>query len=76
MGQKTSFWWYKSVDDIIFRFKDSKLCEEFSHITSKDFQMSMMGELNFFLGPQINQSREGIFISQSKYALNLIHQEV
>lgn len=34
---------------------------------SKEFEMSMMGELNFFLGLQIKQSNEGIHISQTKY---------
>ncbi|KAL8119685.1 hypothetical protein AgCh_016975 [Apium graveolens] len=55
------------VDDIIFGSTKESLCNEFSKIMSKDFKMSMMGELNFFLGLQIKQSDEGIHISQSKY---------
>lgn len=60
------------VDDIIFGLKDFKLCEEFAHLRSKEFEIGTIGELNFFLGLQIKQSSEGIFISQSKYALKLI----
>jgi hypothetical protein len=41
------------VDDIIFGSTNDKFCEEFSRIMSKRFEMSMMGELKFFLGFQI-----------------------
>ncbi|GKV38597.1 hypothetical protein SLEP1_g46487 [Rubroshorea leprosula] len=37
-----------------------------------EFEMSMMGELNFFLGMQIKQSNEGFFINQSKYTKELL----
>ena len=37
-----------------------------------EFEMSMVGELNYFLGFQIRQMNDGIFISQSKYAKNLV----
>jgi len=39
-----------------------------------EFEMSMMGELNFFLGLQINQTNNGIFVNQSKYWKDLIHR--
>ena len=39
---------------------------------SKEFEMSMIGELTFFLGFQVKQMREGIFISQEKYTNNLL----
>jgi len=39
---------------------------------TEEFEMSMVGELNYFLGLQITQSSAGIFISQSTYAKNLI----
>jgi hypothetical protein len=38
----------------------------------KEFEMSMIGELTFFLGFQVKQMREGIFISQEKYTKNLL----
>jgi hypothetical protein len=41
------------VDDIIFGSTNDKFCEEFSRIMTKRFEMSMMGELKFFLGFQI-----------------------
>ena len=55
------------VDDIIFGSTDQKFCEEFSRIMTKRFEMSMMGELKFFLGFQIKQMKEGTFICQTKY---------
>ena len=52
------------VDDIVFGSTfDSKL---------QEFEMSMVGELTFFLSLQIKQHKNGIFISQSKYARNLV----
>jgi hypothetical protein len=40
----------------------------------QEFEMSMIGELNYFLGLQVKQTAEGIFISQSKYAKDLVKQ--
>ena len=60
------------VDDIIFGSSDSALAEEFSILMSSEFEMSMMGELNFFLGLQIKQTPEGIFINQAKYTRELL----
>jgi hypothetical protein len=37
-----------------------------------EFQMSMMGELTFFLGIQVKQTKEGIFIHQAKYTKDLM----
>ena len=60
------------VDDIIFGATDSSLCEEFAKLMQGEFEMSLMGELNFFLGLQIKQLEQGIFINQSKYTKELI----
>ena len=38
----------------------------------REFEMSLMGELNYFLGLQIKQMRDGIFICQAKYSKELI----
>ena len=38
----------------------------------KEFEMSMVGELTFFLSPQVKQKKEGIFVSQEKYARNIV----
>ena len=51
------------VDDIIFGATNEKLCEEFSKTMQGEFEMSMMGELTFFLGLQNKQKKNDIFIS-------------
>ena len=60
------------VDDIIFSATNHFLCEEFSKLMQGEFEMSMMGELKFFLGLQIKQCKDGIFINQTKYARNIL----
>src|SRR5919202_442075 len=60
------------VDDIVFGSTNNKLCEEFSKLMHDEFEMSMMGELNFFLGLQIRQLEDGIFINQSKYIKEML----
>ena len=54
------------VDDIIFGSTNQTFYEEFSRIMKKRFEMSMMGELMFFLRFQIKQLKEGTFICQTK----------
>ena len=60
------------VDDIIFGATNVSLCEEFSKCMYSEFEMSMMGELNFFLRLQIKQLNEGTFINQAKYMRDLL----
>ncbi|XP_057790904.1 uncharacterized mitochondrial protein AtMg00810-like [Salvia miltiorrhiza] len=48
--------------------------KKFANIMTNKFQMSMMGEMNFFLGLQVKQTKEGILINQSKYAKELINK--
>ncbi|GJZ76582.1 putative ribonuclease H-like domain-containing protein [Tanacetum coccineum] len=55
------------VDDIIFGSAKKSLCTEFEKLMHTKFQMSSMGELTFFLGLQVTQKDDGIFISQDKY---------
>ncbi|XP_049382882.1 uncharacterized protein LOC125847267 [Solanum stenotomum] len=55
------------VDDIIFGSANNSLCKEFSELMQSEFEMSMMGELTFFLELQIYQSEKGIFLCQTKY---------
>ncbi|GKB03228.1 putative ribonuclease H-like domain-containing protein, partial [Tanacetum coccineum] len=52
------------VDDIIFGSTKKSLCTDFEQIMHKRFQMSSMGELTFFLGLQVKQKEDGIFISR------------
>ncbi|KAH9726519.1 hypothetical protein KPL70_008287 [Citrus sinensis] len=60
------------VDDIIFGSTNELLCKDFSSCMSQEFEMSMMGELKYFLGLQIKQNEEGIFINQAKYVKDLL----
>jgi hypothetical protein len=60
------------VDDIIFGSINELFCEEFGKKMSKKFEMSMIGELSFFIGLQIKQLKDGIFISQSKYLKDML----
>jgi hypothetical protein len=60
------------VDDIIFGYTNKSTCEEFSRIMIQKFEMSMMGELKYFLGFQIKQLQEGTFISQKKYIQDIL----
>ena len=60
------------VDEIIFRSTKDELAHSFSKLMQAKFEMSMIGELTHFLGLQIRQQDSGIFLSQSKYARNLV----
>ena len=60
------------IDDIIFGSTNEKLCKEFSKTMQDEFKMNMMGELKFFLGLQIKQTEEGIFLNQFKYVIDLL----
>jgi len=60
------------IDDIIFGSTNEKFCKEFESSMKNEFEMSMMGELNYFLGLQIKQRSNGIFINQAKYTRKLI----
>ncbi|KAI3681772.1 hypothetical protein L6452_36576 [Arctium lappa] len=62
------------VDDIIFGSTNPKYCQNFSALMSKHFQMSMMGQMNFFLGLQVKQLQTGIFINQSKYISDILRK--
>jgi hypothetical protein len=62
------------VDDIIFGSTNKSTCEEFSRIMVQKFEMSMMGELKYFLGFQVNQLQEGTFISQTKYTQDILNK--
>jgi hypothetical protein len=55
------------VDDIIFGSTSYKLCKQFEKLMTSKFEMSMMGELTYFLGLQIKQTDKGISICQEKY---------
>ncbi|KAJ9561761.1 LOW QUALITY PROTEIN: hypothetical protein OSB04_006921 [Centaurea solstitialis] len=60
------------VDDIIFGSTCPNFCDTFSKLMMTRYEMSMMGELNFFLGLQVKQLSAGIFINQAKYIKDIL----
>ncbi|GKC57152.1 putative ribonuclease H-like domain-containing protein, partial [Tanacetum coccineum] len=62
------------VDDIIFGSTKKELCDEFEKVMRDKLQMSSMGELAFFLGLQVQQKKNGIFISQDKYVHEILRK--
>ncbi|GJT07859.1 retrovirus-related pol polyprotein from transposon TNT 1-94 [Tanacetum coccineum] len=60
------------VDDIIFGSTNPKFSKRFEKLMHSRFEMSLIGEMKFFLGLQIHQSPRGIFINQAKYALEIL----
>ncbi|GJT53117.1 putative ribonuclease H-like domain-containing protein [Tanacetum coccineum] len=60
------------VDDIIFGSTKKSLCVEFEQMMHKRFHMSSIGELTFFLGLQVMQKDDGIFISQDKHVADIL----
>jgi hypothetical protein len=60
------------VDDIIFGGSSYTLMSRFQEMVESEFQMSMMGELTFFLGIQVKQMKQGTFVHQAKYTKELM----
>jgi hypothetical protein len=60
------------VDDIIFGASSHVLVSSFQEMMEKEFQMSMMGELTFFLSIQVKQRKQGTFVHQAKYIKDLM----
>ncbi|KAH9716551.1 hypothetical protein KPL71_021497 [Citrus sinensis] len=75
--------WIMAMQEELNQFERNNLWElvpnpkhqsiiDFSSCLSQEFEMSMMGELKYFLGLQIKQNEEGIFINQAKYVKDLL----
>ncbi|KAJ9542881.1 hypothetical protein OSB04_029387 [Centaurea solstitialis] len=67
--------WYEELSkpSTFQGFQESReLCKKFENVMTEEFKMSMMGEINFFLGLQVRQFSDGIFINQSKYIFDLL----
>ncbi|CAL5345664.1 unnamed protein product [Camellia sinensis] len=62
------------VDDIIYTSSSSSLVAEFKSRMMHEFEMSDMGLLHYFLGLEVQQAEDGIFISQRKYAKDLLNK--
>nr|GEV67631.1 hypothetical protein [Tanacetum cinerariifolium] len=71
--------WYETLanyllenDGIIFGATNKDLCKSFEKLMKDKFQMSSMGELTFFLGLQVKQKIDGIFMNQDKYVAEIL----
>jgi hypothetical protein len=64
----------EDVDDIVFAGSSNSLVARFEEDMSMEFEMSMMGELQFFLRLQIKQSKEGTFVHQAKYTKYIVRK--
>nr|GEZ28952.1 hypothetical protein [Tanacetum cinerariifolium] len=62
------------VDDIIFGSTNKELCKASEKLMKDKFLISSMGELTFFLGLQVKQKVDGIFISQDKYVAKILRK--
>eukprot|EP00253_Pinus_taeda_P008949 PITA_08949 len=60
------------TDDIIFGSNEEDMSQSFALVMQKEFEMSLLGELTYFLGLQIQQKEEGIFLSQTKYLKQIL----
>ena len=60
------------MDDIIFGSIDEKICSKFSKLMQSKYEMSMMGELTYFLGLQVKQVKDNFFLSQIKYIYDIL----
>jgi hypothetical protein len=62
------------MDYIVFGGSSNSLVAMFAEDISREFEMSMMGGLQFFLGLQIKQSKEGTFVHQAKYTNDIVRK--
>nr|GEU41925.1 hypothetical protein [Tanacetum cinerariifolium] len=70
--------WYETLANYLLEnsFQRGKidLCKAFEKLMKEKFQMSSIGELTFFLGLQVKQKKDGIFISQDKYVAKILRK--
>ena len=60
------------VDDLIYTGNSEKMMQDFKNGMMETYEMSDLGILHYFLGMEIYHSNDGIFISQKKYAKNIL----
>jgi len=60
------------VDDIIFGSNEESMSQNFALVMQQEFEMSFLGELTYFLGLQVQQNKDGIFLSQTKYLKQIL----
>jgi hypothetical protein len=62
------------MDDIVFGGSSNSFVERFAEEMSREFEMSMIGELQFFLSLQIKQLKEGTFVHKAKYTKDIVRK--
>lgn len=62
------------VDDIIYTGSNKAMCEEFKNSMIKEFEMTNLGKMKYFLGIEVNQREDGISICQRKYAKDVLER--
>ena len=62
------------VDDLIITGSNTKLIAEFREALTTQFEMTDMGLMSYFLGLEVMQTEQGIFVSQSKYARDVLRR--
>ena len=62
------------VDDMIVTGNDLEEMKALKEYLSKEFEMKDLGPLKYFLGIEVSRSSKGIFLSQRKYAVDLLHE--
>ena len=62
------------VDDLLFTRSDVKMMQNFKQYMMQAYEMSDLGLLNYFLGIEVSQVKEGIFISQKKYTKSILQK--
>eukprot|EP00253_Pinus_taeda_P015662 PITA_15662 len=60
------------VDDIIFGSNEESMSQNFASVMQEEFEMSLLGELTYFLGLQVQQTKDGIFLLQTKYLKQIL----
>lgn len=61
------------IDDIVYMSSSHAMIEEFKEDMKKTFEMTNLGVLNYFLGVEVKQNEEGIFVSQKKYTVDILN---
>ena len=60
------------VDDIIFGSNEKSMSQKFSYVMQQEFEMTLLGELTYFLGLHVKQEKYEILLSQEKYLKNIL----
>jgi len=64
------------VDDIIFGSNQEAMSHNFSSVMQQQLEISLLDELTYFLGLQVQQNKDGIFLSQTKYLKQVLKKHV